>query len=257
MFKIASRIGRACVLAGLLGATGVAAMGCADAQPTLVVLRAVPFDDNCVAELGEVKLNSLTADVSIQGPVLANFVVTNQQPDVSPDESNTLTNTSELTMKDVLVRLTLPQVDGFEPIKFKQKVPSDSITGADEFVYTVEIPDTFIQQVAGQVPNDGGVLLMNMQVTFRALRSSNEVGNDLGVIEARPFVLPIRLCSGCSLVCQETFATDDPSQEVCFALNNCQFPPTVQTDCGGIQSVAAIPTCCEGTATSATVAQCQ
>ncbi len=256
MFKNASRIGRACVLAGLVGATGVAAAGCADAQPTLVVLRAVPFDDNCVAQVGELRVSSLTADVGVRGPILANFVVTNQQPDVSADESNTLTNTSEVTMKDVLVKLTLPQIDGFEPIKFKQKVPSDSVTGNDEFAYTVEIPEAFVDQVAGQAPADG-VLLMNMEVTFRALRASNEVGNDLGVIEARPFVLPIRLCNGCSLSCQETFATDDPSVEVCFAFNNCQFPPTVQSQCGGIQSITATPTCCEGTSTAATVAQCQ
>lgn len=247
MFKLASRIGKVCVLAGVVGFTSLFSAGCVENQPTIVVLRHVfpsPDSEDCEISPDSPTPLKITADVSIDGPIALWLVVTNQQPDVSPDDSNTLTNTSEVTMKEAIVKLNLPQVEGFEPLKFKVPLPADRITGSDEFVYQVDIPAEQINAISPFVPADSE-LIMNVTVTFVVLRTGNNVSGKLGEIEGRAYRLPVYLCNGCSLSCLETFANDAPSQELCFARGNCE-PPTSVTTCGGIENVTAFPRCCDG-----------
>lgn len=253
MSKIFKRVGlfaSSCIaLAGIAGFV----TACADAQPTLVVLYTVARDDSCVAAPGENnRITSDVADVSLGLDAVAAFVLTNNQPDVNAGDSNTGTNTSEVKMRDVDVRLSLPQVEGFEPIKYNLPISNDSITGGDEFVYSVRVPSMYLEQLRPLVPA-GGDLIMKMTVVFHGLRSSNAVGDDLGVIDSRPYSFPFLLCDGCLAPrCQDTFATDDPMTNVCTG--NCNLG-NVEEVCGTANEIYPKPRCCDGEAY--TVAECQ
>lgn len=242
MSKLAMRFGRISLGVALL-ASGLGLAGCAEAEPTLVVVRSVPENDMCETEAGGDKYVAVgSLDPGLGLDAWYYFEVSNNQVAEDGASTNSGTDTSEVVLKKVKVKLSMPQVDGFEPIVYKEQVSSFGLGGGDLLVAPVRIPASYMGQISGAAGGTTPSLLM--EVTFEATRTGNKVGKNGGVIEARPFTLPILVSNGISLDCQNTFA--ETGEELCFAMGNCVADGSAAPQCGHAGNATLTPPCCTG-----------
>ena len=127
-----------------------------------------------------------------------------------------------------------------------------SAAAQDQMGVAVDIPEANLDAIRSAMGLQfGQSRILNMGVTFTALRASNSGVANSGVVRAREFTLPIELCMGCLRDCASTEVAEDTDGmvELCGGsecMNDPAFDALQSGVCGNAQSTAVQPVCCTG-----------
>ena len=223
--SLVSRFLRASVFAGL--ACLVGNTGCVQDQETLIIERAVWFDDSCTLQAGtNSSLASLTADVSFTGTELAFGVIVTNNAITSPG-SNTNLDDSEIYMESVDVTLGFSG-GGLATSGFNVPLPTDSLRGGDSQTFLIRVPTDVAASISSQL-GEGETEILEVEVVFNARKNASVTENGkLGTIQSRAYTFPLNVCNGCLRTCLSAMdcpnGTPDANGLVCPTADNWAGP---------------------------------
>ena len=206
--SLVSRFLRASVFAGFAGLVGSTA--CVQDQETLLIERAVWFDDSCsLSASSSDSLAQLTADVSFEGTQLAFGVVVTNNAYTNPG-SNTGLDDSEIFMESIDISLSFSG-GGLATSGFNVPLPTDSIRGGGSQSFLIQIPADIVDSVrASMSGSPNTVEILEVEVVFNARKTSSVTENGkLGQIQSRAYVFPMNICFGCLASCKTTTECPD------------------------------------------------
>lgn len=225
----------------------VGAGGCADEQEALIVLHSPAFQQGeCLADPNSTTLlQQGVLDVAYGTPYTLPVVLLNNLRPRSAD-TNSGVDDSELQLRDVDVSLALEQapevlqqVADEDPafVEFSVLLPSQSMPGGQETGVLVEVVSSGASQalrdaMAARLP-EGSEPTLAVELVFHATRTGNSRGS-LGVVDARAYTFPIRLCLGCL---GYTCSTCPDAQ--------CPAEPRFASVCGNAQDGTLSPLQCD------------
>lgn len=204
--SLAFRFFRASAFAGLALVTSATA--CVQDQETLIIERAVWFDDSCNLDASANSLAGMTADVAFGGRLGLGVVVTNQA--VLNENSNTFIDDSEIQLLDADVSLSF-SAGGVSTSAYNYAIPSNSLSGGESQPILIQIPSDVVDSLRStmeplaQAAIDAGdpnpIEILEIEVVINAVKSSQAGNSKLGQIESRAFTFPLEICFGCLAVC--------------------------------------------------------
>jgi hypothetical protein len=239
---------RSWVAAALLAAPLLAAGGCAEEEEALIVLHSPAF------EQGECTADASTSTILQQGNLDVLYgtaytlpvVLLNNLRSRPATQTSSGVDDSELQLTGVDVSLSMPQapevmrqVADENPafVHFSAVLPSQSMIGGQEIGVLVEaVPDgtsRALRDAIEELLPEGSRPTLSAELTFHATRTGNSTGS-LGVIDARAYTFPIRLCVGCLVATCETCTDGQCPAEAQFA-----------GVCGNAQDGVLVPVGCE------------
>jgi len=236
------------VAAALLAASLLAASGCADEEEALIVLHSPAFDQGiCTADPNSSEiLQQGNLDLLYGTPYTLPVILLNNLRSRPANQSSSGVDNSELQLTGVDVSLSMPQspdvmrqVADENPafVHFSAVLPGQSMVGGQETGVLVEaIPDgtsRALREAIEELLPEGARPTLAAELTFHATRTGNSTGS-LGIVDARAYTFPIRLCIGCLAATCET-CTDG------------QCPPETPFVgvCGNAQDGVLVPSGCE------------
>jgi hypothetical protein len=184
--------------------------GCADQEEVLIVDRSPAWEQGeCVANTNSNEtLQSGVLDVSHGTAYMVPVVLVNNLRARSTNTSSGVDD-SEIQLRDVDVVLSMDQapevlerVAAENPsfVRFKVTLASQSLAGGEEAGVLVEaISDGASKELDTAITEllpSGSRPTVVATLTFHATRSGNARGS-LGIVDAREYTFPIRLCVGC------------------------------------------------------------
>jgi hypothetical protein len=234
-------------------ATGVALLGvlalsgCADQEESLIVLHSPAWNDDgeCVVDAANDTALALgTLDLAPRTPYILPVILQNQL--LSDATSSSGVDNGEMQLRGVDVRLSMDQapeiIDALEAedpalVDFTVPLPTVSLPPGGRQGVLVEV----ISRRAAELLNeqlgaldDGARPILSAQLVFHARRTGNAVGG-IGEVDAREYIFPVQVCSGCLLTCQT--CTDqqcpvNPQGVVGGVCGNAQDLPYAPSGCG-------------------------
>ena len=239
---------RSWVAVALLAASLLAAGGCADEEEALIVLHSPAFDQGlCTADANSSEfLQQGNLDVLYGTPYTLPVILLNNLRSRPATQTSTGVDNSELQLTGVDVSLSMPQspevmrrVADEDPalVHFSALLPTVSMVGGEEVGVLVEaVPQGTSQALRDAMEEllpEGSRPTLSADLTFHATRTGNSTGS-LGIIDARVYSFPIRLCIGCLTATCET-CTD----------GQCPTDAEFAGVCGNAQDGVLVPVGCE------------
>ena len=234
------------VLVSTLALTLIA--GCAPNQEAVYVVGAqARAGDDCTLA-PDTYINRGNVDLSFSTGYTAAFQILNNLQMQQAGSTNNGIDNSEVQMRDVDVKLSFPQdpqvavdvANAGIPLEFNQILASTSLPAQTRGTAFVEIPDVTLDAIGQSIGSRLGTdvrLDMLLEVEFHARRSANDGLNDAGIIDVRPFTLPVEICFACLRDCTGCTGNE------CIT----RGPLEGTTVCGGVQDGQFIPICEEPT----------
>lgn len=233
------------IAAGIALAGGLGLPGCAGEQESLIVLHSPAWDEegSCLVDAAnDVGLALGLLDVSVHTPYMLPVVLQNQ---LVADDANGVDN-GEMQLRSVDVKLTMDQapdiIEALEErdpalVDFNYPLPTDSLPSEGRAGVLVEVVSrTASQELDSQLTglDPGSRPILSAHLVFHARRTGNAVGG-IGEVEAREYVFPIQICSGCLLTCSTCAGGEcplEPTGLVGGVCGNAQDLPYAPAGCG-------------------------
>ena len=196
--------------------SSLVASSCAKEEESLYIVHMLPIDEEeCSAAPGNESLAWGIVDLSFDTGYVMMAQIRNNLAESDNKSSNTGINDSEISLKNVDIRLSIPQdpelIDAVAAIdpsltEFNNAMSSDSIEGQGDRAVAIRLPNASLEALRMAITNKYGAdsnlrvgLLISMVV--HGLRTGNELGGGIGRIDAREFEFPIDICMNCLRDC--------------------------------------------------------